>query len=79
MRKVRTHLHRLVQFKRAGVSFARNDAQFRKNVENRARLYFKLFREIVNTNLAHPPLFESCAAQPSLTPERLVARGSFTS
>ena len=34
-------------------------AEFRKNVENRARLDFQLFREIVDTNLAHPPLFNS--------------------
>jgi hypothetical protein len=58
-RKMRTDLIRLVAFQRAGVRFARLYTEFRKNVENRARLYFQLFREIVDTNLAHPPLFNS--------------------
>lgn len=65
MRKVSANLHRLVQLERTGVGFALANAEFRKNIENRARLDFKLFREIVNTNLAHPPLFESCAAKPT--------------
>jgi hypothetical protein len=39
---------------------ARSYADFRKNVENRARLYFQLFREIVDSNLTHPPLFNVC-------------------
>jgi hypothetical protein len=59
LRKMRTNLFGFVAFKRAGVRFARFYTQFRKNVENRARLYFQLFREIVDTNLAHPPLFNS--------------------
>jgi hypothetical protein len=53
------HLFRLVAFERTGVRFARRNTELRKNVENRARLYFQLFREIVDTNLAHPPLFNS--------------------
>jgi hypothetical protein len=59
LRKMRTDLIRLVAFKRAGVRFARRHTEFLKNVENRARLDFKLLREIVDTNLAHPPLFNS--------------------
>jgi hypothetical protein len=59
LRKMRTNLIRLVAFKRTGVRFARGNTEFLKNVENRARLYFQLFREIVDTNLAHPPLFNS--------------------
>jgi hypothetical protein len=59
LRKMRTDLIRLVAFERAGVRFARRYTEFRKNVENRARLYFQLFREIVDSNLAHPPLFNS--------------------
>jgi len=54
---MRTNLFCLVAFERTGVGFARGNAEFLKNVENRARLYFQLFREIVDTNLAHPPLF----------------------
>jgi hypothetical protein len=56
-RKVRTNLLSLVQFQRTGVRLACRNAELRKNVENRSRLYFQLFREIVNTNLTHPPLF----------------------
>jgi hypothetical protein len=54
---MRANLFRLVAFNRTGVRFARRYTKFWKNVENRARLYFQLFREIVDTNLAHPPLF----------------------
>ena len=57
--KMRTNLIRLVAFERAGVRLARSHTEFRKNVEYRARLDFQLFREIVDTNLAHPPLFNS--------------------
>ena len=60
LRKMRANLFRLVQLQRAGVGLARRHAQLRKNVENRTRLYFQLFREIVDTNLAHPPLFSLC-------------------
>jgi len=56
---MRTNLIRLVAFERTGVGLARRNAELLKNVENRARLYFQLFREIVDTNLAHPPLFNS--------------------
>jgi hypothetical protein len=59
LRKMRTNPIRLVAFERTGVRFARGNAEFLKNVENRAGLYFQLFREIVDTNLAHPPLFNS--------------------
>jgi hypothetical protein len=53
------HFICFIPLERAGVCFAPSDAEFRKNVENRARLDFKLFREIVDSNLAHPPLFAS--------------------
>lgn len=59
LRKMRTNLIRLVAFERTGVRFARRNTELLKNFENRARLYFQLFREIVDTNLAHPPLFNS--------------------
>ncbi len=59
--KVRTNLLRLVQLQRAAVRLARRNADFRKNVENRPRLYFQLFREIVDSNLTHPPLFNLCS------------------
>ncbi len=58
--KVRTNLLRLVQLQRAAVRLAAGNAEFRKNVENRPRLDFQLFCEIVDTNLTHPPLFSLC-------------------
>ncbi len=58
--KMRTHLFCFLRLQRAGVRLASSHAKFRKNVENRARLNFQLFREIVDTNLTHPPLFNSC-------------------
>ena len=61
--KVRTNLLSLVKLQRAGVRLARRNADSWKNVENRPRLYFQLFREIVNTNLTHPPLFNVCRQQ----------------
>ena len=59
-RKVRANLLRLVQLQRAAVRLPGRNADFRKNVENRPRLDFQLFREIVDTNLTHPPLFNLC-------------------
>jgi hypothetical protein len=56
--EVRANPVGLLRLKRAGVRFPSGHADFRKNIENRARLDFQLFREIVDTNLAHPPLFE---------------------
>ncbi len=60
MHKVRTNLLRLVQLQRAAVRLARRNAELRKNVQNRPRLDFQLFREIVDSNLTHPPLFNLC-------------------
>ncbi len=60
LREVRANLGCLVRLQRAGVRFGSSNTELRKNVENRARLDFKLFREIVDTNLAHPPLFNPC-------------------
>jgi hypothetical protein len=59
-RKVRTNLLSLVQLQRTGVRLASRNADFRENLENRARLYFQLFREIIDSNLTHPPLFNVC-------------------
>jgi hypothetical protein len=61
--KVRTNLFGFICFERTGVGFTSGYADFRKNVQNRARLNFQLFREIVNTNLTHPPLFNIDAAK----------------
>jgi hypothetical protein len=70
MLEMRTNLLRLLQLQRTRVRFGLRNAEFRKNVENRSRLDFKLFREIVDTNLTHPPLFSSSAAKPPLVAHR---------
>jgi hypothetical protein len=62
-REVRAYLLSLVKLQRAGVRLAGRNADSWKNVENRSRLYFQLFREIVDTNLTHPPLFNVCRQQ----------------
>ena len=67
LHKMRANFLRLVLFQRAGVGLTRGNPEFRKNVENRARLHFQLFREIVDTNLAHPPLFNQTAANPPVS------------
>jgi hypothetical protein len=66
LRKMRTNLLRLVQFQRAGVRLDAIHAEFRENVDNRPRLNFQLARQIVDTNLTHPPLFKKFAAKPPL-------------
>jgi hypothetical protein len=40
------------------VGLAGSQAEFRQNIENLPALDFHLAREIVNTNLTHPPLFK---------------------
>ena len=61
--KVRANLLGFPGFKRTGVGLASADADFGKNVENSAGLDFQLLREIVDSNLAHPPLFKTGAAK----------------
>jgi len=58
---MRTDLVGLVLLDRAGVGLALAQAEFRQNVKNLPTLDFHLAREIVNSNLAHPPLFRSAA------------------
>jgi len=57
--EMRAHLFRLGILQRAGVCLAGGHAEFRKNVDNRARLHFQFARQIVDTNLTHPPLFKN--------------------
>jgi hypothetical protein len=61
---MRANLCRLMLFKRAGVGFARSQAEFRQYVKNLPALDFHLAREIVDTNLTHPPLFKICCPMP---------------
>ena len=55
--KMRAHLLGLVLLKRAGVRLAFTQAEFRQYVKNLPALDFHLACEIVDSNLAHPPLF----------------------
>jgi hypothetical protein len=62
--KACTDLFRLIFFKRAGVGLACAQAELRQHIKNLAALYFQLAREIVNSNLAHPPLFDVVTQSP---------------
>jgi hypothetical protein len=63
--EMRTHLLRLVLFNRARVSeLAVTQAEFRQYVKNLPALDFHLACEIVDSNLAHPPLFKTCYPKP---------------
>jgi hypothetical protein len=53
-----------VRFKRTGMRLCLGHADFRKNIQNRARLHFQLACEIVDSYLAHPPLFDVCYQKP---------------
>jgi hypothetical protein len=62
--KYSAHLFGLIVFNRAGVSFAITQAELSQNIKNLFALDFHLAREIVDSNLAHPPLFETCYPKP---------------
>jgi hypothetical protein len=62
--KMRAHAVGLVPFKRTGVRLRLGHAEFRKNVQDRAWLDFQLACEIVDSYLAHPPLFGVCYQKP---------------
>jgi len=58
--KLPAHLLGLIVFNRTGVSFAFTQAELSQDIKNLLALDFHLSREIVDSNLAHPPLFETC-------------------
>jgi hypothetical protein len=62
--KMSAHLLRLVILNRTGVGLALTQAEFSQYVKNLLALDFHLAREIVNSNLAHPPLFEPATQSP---------------
>jgi hypothetical protein len=67
--KIRANLYGLIFFERARVSLPRSHAHLVQNVQNFAALSLYFARQIVDSNLTHPPLF-------SLLPKRpLVAHG----
>jgi hypothetical protein len=62
--KLRAHLLSLIILNRAGVGLALTQAKLPQNVKNLLAFDFHLAREIVDSNLAHPPLFETCYPKP---------------
>ncbi len=68
MLKVRADLFGFVLLDRARVRLAFTQAKFREHVENLTTLDFHLAREIVNSNLTHPPLFRMCCPKPFSRP-----------
>ena len=62
--EVFANLIRLVLFDRTRVSLALSHTQFPEHIEDLSALDFQLAREIVNSNLAHPPLFRICCPSP---------------
>jgi hypothetical protein len=65
MIELRAHLLGFIFFQRAGVGFTRSQAKLRQHVKNLAALDFQLSREIIDSNLTHPPLFRNAAQSPS--------------
>jgi hypothetical protein len=64
MLEVRADLVSLVILDRTRVSFTLTKAEFSEHVKNLTAFDFHLTREIVNSNLAHPPLFRICYPMP---------------
>ena len=53
------YFFRFVLFQRAGMRFFLGDSDKRKRIKNGFTLHFQFPGEIVDSNLAHPPLFEN--------------------
>ena len=64
MLEVRADLISLVILDRTRVSFTLTQTEFSEHVKNLTAFDFHLTREIVNSNLAHPPLFRMCYPKP---------------
>jgi hypothetical protein len=62
--KVRANFVGLMLLNGARVGLALAQAKFSQNIKNLPTLDFHLAREIVNSNLAHPPLFRMCCPKP---------------
>jgi len=61
---MRANLFGFKFFQGAGVRLSFMQAEFRQYVKNPPALDFHLAREIVDTNLTHPPLFKICYPMP---------------
>jgi hypothetical protein len=62
--KMNANLLCLVILQRTGVGLAAVQAEFHQYVKNLTALDFHLAREIVDSNLTHPPLFENATQSP---------------
>jgi hypothetical protein len=62
--KLGAHLFGFVRLQRTGVRLAFTQAELRQYVENLPTLDFHLACEIVDSYLAHPPLFRLCYPKP---------------
>jgi len=73
MLKMRANLVSFVPFDRTRMCLAFSQTEFREYVKNLPALDFHLAREIVNSNLAHPPLFRMCCPKPLVAHSYLMA------
>jgi hypothetical protein len=73
MLELRANLVSFVLFDRTRVRLAFAQTEFREHVKNLPALDFQLAREIVNSNLAHPPLFRLCCPKPLVAHSYLMA------
>jgi hypothetical protein len=71
--KLRANLLRLMFFKRTGVRLAICQPQLRQNIQDLTAFHFHLAREIVDSNLAHPPLFRYRSPKPLVAHSYLMA------
>jgi hypothetical protein len=53
----------LMLFQRTGMGLLLGDPDFHKHVEDRLALDFQLSRQIVDSNLAHPPFLSSARSR----------------
>jgi len=56
---MRAHFFCFMVFKRTGMRLLFGDANFGQRIENRFAFNFQFSSQIVNSNLAHPPLCPS--------------------
>jgi hypothetical protein len=73
MLELRANLLSFMLVYRTRVCLTFTQTEFREYVKNLATLDFHLTREIVNSNLAHPPLFRMCCPKPLVAHSYLMA------
>jgi hypothetical protein len=70
---MRANLVGLIVLKRTGVGLSGGQAELCQYVENLPALDFHLAREIIDTNLTHPPLFKMWFPKPLVAHSYLMA------